>query len=128
MGAALLALYSVAHVISTGVVVDETVMPAQIITGEVTYPAWHPHGIFYRNAYSLSHYSAAAFYRLWPDPSALSFARNCVFLFLSLFSVYAVTLGLTRMTLWAWVATALVLFEAHLRFMGMYPMFVFPNY
>jgi hypothetical protein len=128
LGAILCALYSVLHVAVTGVVLDETVEPAQIITGAVTYPAGHPHDIFYRRAYSLSNYGSAAIYYVSRNPAVVSFVRNWLFLFVTVFSVYLLTLALTRRVLWALVAAALVLLEAFRRFAGVYPLSVFPSY
>jgi hypothetical protein len=128
LGAIAWAAYAILHVVFTGVVLDETVEPAQIITGAVTYPAGHPHEMFYRSAFSLSNYSSAAIYYFWPDPAVVSFVRNCLFLFVTVFGVYALTLALTRRVVWSLVAAALVLLEALKRFGGVYPLPIFPGY
>lgn len=127
-GAVIWATYSLIQILINGVVVDETIVPAQIINGTVTYPHGHPHEVFYRQAFSLAHYSAAALWSLVPDAMILSAARNWLFLFSGTMSVYALTMLFVRRTLWGHVAVGLFLLESTLMFNGSYPMWSFPSY
>lgn len=127
-GAAVCAVYALLHVAYAGVVLDESVLPAQIIAGTTQYPSGHPHEVFYWRALSLSHYLSALIWVGLPDAVAVSAIRNWMFLFSSAYAVYAVAWLLTRRAVWAYTATALALLGAHLPFAGVYPMWMFPNY
>ena len=107
---------------------DESVLPAQIIGGTTHYPAGHPHEVFYWRALSLSHYLSALLWTVLPSAEAVSALRNWMFLFSSSYAVFSLAWLLTRRALWAGVATALALLGAHLPFAGIYPMWTFPNY
>ncbi|HEV7734350.1 MAG TPA: hypothetical protein VGR62_19410, partial [Candidatus Binatia bacterium] len=111
-----------------GPVLDEAVVPAQIITGAVSYPPGHPLAVFCEGAASLSYWLAAVTWRLWPDAWALSAGRNVVFLFASAFTPFALVCLLTGRPAWGHVATALTLSEAATRFIGVYLLWVFPAY
>lgn len=126
-GAILWLAYSVLQVALNGIVLDETVIAAQVIGGSVEYPAGHPHGIYYWRAYSLAHYLSAALWTLVQSPAFISALRNVLFLFVSTFSVYSLALVLTDRALWAHFAAVLVVLEAPLAFSGVYPIFSFPN-
>jgi hypothetical protein len=95
-GALIWAAYAAAHVAVAGVVLDEVVIAAQIITGDVSYPAGHPHQMFYTRAFNLPTYLAAAIWTVAPDPWLISAVRNLLHLFCSAFLPFALTVLLTR--------------------------------
>src|SRR5262249_3264261 len=128
MGGALVwGVYSVIQILINGIVLDESLAPAQIIAGAVQYPAGHPHQIYYWKAYNLFHYLAAGVWAVEPAPLTISAARNFLFLFSSAFAPFAITVLLTRRPLWGHIAATLTVAEAPLRFEGVYPMWVFPS-
>ncbi|MGE0126697.1 MAG: hypothetical protein AB7U82_01235 [Blastocatellales bacterium] len=120
-------IYSVVQILINGVVMDEVLAPAQIIAGAVRYPAGHPHQIYYLKAYNLFHYLAAGVWAIEPAPLAISAARNFLFLFVSTFTPFALTVLLTRRPFWGHLAVAVIVTGATLRFAGIYPMWIFPN-
>jgi hypothetical protein len=128
IGALVCALYSVLQVVVNGVVLDEVVVPAQIIAGAVHYPAGHPHQVYYPQFFNLANSLSAAVWSWAPDALIHSGVRNVLFLFASLFSTFAMTLVLARRAIWAHLAAALVAADAPLRLSGVYPIFVFPNF
>jgi hypothetical protein len=119
--------YSIIQLVINGIVLDETVIAAQVIAGSVAYPSGHPHEIYYWSAFSLPHYLSAGLWFLIPSAEVISALRNVLFLFLSTMSIFTLALVLTRSSLWGHVAVALVLLESAFRFEGVYPIFVFPN-
>lgn len=126
-GALVWGVYSIAQILINGVVLDETLMPAQIISGAVQYPAGHPHQIYYEKAYNLFHYLAAGVWAIKPAPLVVSAARNFLFLFLSVFAPFAITALLTKRPYWGHLAAAVIVTETTLRFESIYPMWIFPN-
>ncbi len=126
-GAIICVMYSVLNVWVGGTYQDEVIVPAQIITGAVHYPAGHPHAIFYIQAYSLQNYLAAGFWAWVPNAFALSALRNILFLFLSIYVPFALTLQLTRRPFWGYLAAALTVSETSILLKGVYPLWVFPN-
>ncbi len=126
IGATVWAAYSLVQVLVNGIVLDETIVPAQIITSSVQYPPGHPHVLYYKEAFSLGNFFSAALWLLSPNAGLISAFRNWLFLVLSTFTPFALALILTRRLLWAHVAAVLCLLEVHLRFQGVYPIWVFP--
>src|ERR1043165_8341052 len=59
-------LYSVVQVLVNGIVFDEIVVPAQIITRAVQYPAGHPHGLYFPRLLNLQNYLAAIEWLILP--------------------------------------------------------------
>jgi hypothetical protein len=127
-GALVWALFSVVQVLLNGVVLDEGVVPAQIITGTVHYPAGHPHQVYYTSAFSLLNYLGAGLWALLPNAFVLSAIRNTLALFLSTFVPYTLVVLLTGYPLWGHLASALTLSEAVLHFQGVYPLMIFPHF
>ena len=128
IGALVWGLYSALSIAVNGVVVDETVYPAQIIANAVQYPAGHPHDVFYRSAFSLPNYFSAGMWVALSDTLVISAFRNWLFLFLSVYSVFVVAAVLTGRSLWGYVAGTVLVLETLLRFRGLYPMWVFPSF
>lgn len=126
-GAIVCGIYSVLNLWVAGIYQDEVVVPAQIITGAVAYPAGHPHALYYTQAFSLQNYLAAAIWTVTPNPFILSALRNILFLFLSVYVPFAFALKLTRRPFWGYVAAALTVSETGVLLMGVYPIWVFPN-
>lgn len=110
------------------VVIDEAVVPGQIISGLVNYAGGHPHDIFYKTAYNFPNLASGWFLSLWGSELALSVVRNWLFLSLSLVTPFVVAHVLTRRPSWGHIAAALTLFGGHLLYAGIYPMRVFPNF
>lgn len=126
-GALVWGAYSVAQILINGVVIDEVVTPAQIIAGDVQYPAGHPHRIYYKQAYNLFHFLAAGVWTIDPSPFAISAARNFLFLGASAFTPFAIAVLLTGRPLWGHFAAAITVSGIALRFEGIYPMWIFPG-
>lgn len=127
LGAVVWAVYSLIQLLVNGIMLDETVMPAQIIVGAVHYPLGHPHQIFYPKVFSGMNYLAAALWKLVPSALFLSALRDFLFVFSSAFSAFAVALLLTRRPLWGHLAATLALTETGVRLWGNYPMWIFPD-
>lgn len=125
-GALVWGLYGVAYLLLKGIVLDEVIQPAQIIAGTVPYPPGHPHQVYYLQAYSLFNYLAGGLWVVIPNPTLMSALRNFLFLSLSTFTPFALTVLLTRRPYWGHVATTLTVSEAMIGFQGVYPLFVFP--
>ncbi len=121
-------LYALVHVAWNGLVVDETVVSAQVLNGAVAYPAGHPHLVFHLRALSLPNQLSALLWRLAPGFELVSGARNVLFLFLSAYTPYLVATLLTRRAGWGLVAAALALTDPVFHFKGVYPLFVFPTF
>ncbi len=128
VGALVWGAYSVVPLLVTGVVLDESLMPAEIITGAVQYPSGHPHQTFYAHAYNLFYYLLAGLWSIKPDPLLISAIRNFSFLFLSTFVPFAFAVLLTQRPLWGHVAATLTATETVNHFQGLYPLWVFPNW
>jgi hypothetical protein len=128
IGALVCVTYSALNLAINGVALDEIVMPAQIIAGAVPYPPGHPHEVYYPRAFSLPSYLTAALWPLTPQPVLFfSAVRNFLFLFLTTFVPFGLTVLLTRQATWGYVAAALTVTESIVRFSGTYPMWTFPN-
>jgi hypothetical protein len=127
-GAVLWAGYTLLYSLLNPVVLDEVVVPAQIIAGAVHYPAGHPHDVFYREAFSLTNYLAAGGWRLGLDAIAISRIRNTWFLFSSVFTSFALALLLARQARWAHVSAVLTACNLAVPLGGAYPVFVSPSF
>src|ERR1700730_1742086 len=127
VGAVVWAIYSLVQLLVNGIILDETVMPAQIIAGAVHYPLGHPHQFFYPKVFSGMNYLVAALWKLVPSALFLSAIRDFLFVFSSAFSAFAVALLLTRRPLWGHLAATVALTETGVRLWGNYPMWIFPD-
>ncbi len=127
-GALLWSVYAVLIVLKSGVVLDQDLVPAQVIAGSVHYPPGHPHQIFYPRVFNLPTYLLAGLWALRPDPIFLSAIRNWLFMFLSAFVPFALTAALTRRPAWGHVAALFTLSEAAHQFRGIYPSQIFPDF
>ena len=127
LGALVWAVYSLVQLWVNGIILDETVMPAQIIAGAVHYPLGHPHQVFYPKVFSGMNYLAAALWKVVPSALFLSAIRDFLFVFSSAFSSFAVALLLTRRPLWGHLAATVALTETGVRLWGNYPMWIFPD-
>src|SRR5262249_13099042 len=122
-GAIVWGAYSVVQILINGVVLDEVIEPAQIITGAVSYPAGHPHQIYFLKTYNLFHDLAAGLMALKFDAILISALRNWLYLFMSAFTPFALTVSLTKRPAWGHLASVLALTETMVRFGGAYPIF-----
>lgn len=120
--------YTLLYCLLNPAVLDEVVIPAQIIAGAVHYPEGHPHNIYYQEAFSLTNYLAAAGLRLGLDALALSRIRNAWFLFSSVYTSFALALLLIRQPRWAHVSGVLTACNLIVPFGGAYPIFVPPAF
>jgi hypothetical protein len=127
-GAAVWMGYALMQLAVVGPVLDETVVPAQILTGAVRYPPGHPLAVFVETVFSAGYWLAGLGWSLVPSVTLLSASRNVLFLFLSAFVPFALTLFLTRRPAWGHVAAVLTLSETACRFVGVYLLWVFPSY
>lgn len=127
-GALVWAVYSAVAVLAHGVVLDEVIMPAQIIAGAVHYPPGHPHLVFYPQAYSLPNYLWALLWKLLPNTLILSATRDFLFIFFTVYAAFAFPVVLLRRPSWGHLAAVITVTEAGLRIQGFYPIWVFPNF
>jgi hypothetical protein len=128
-GAIIWAAYSAIHLLVNGVVLDEAVVPAQIIAGSVRYPAGHPHEIYHTQIFNLANYLAAGLWAVIPDALLLSGLRNFILLFLNAFLPFGFVIVLTRQPLWGHVAASLTVAQVGgAPFAGIYPISVFPTF
>src|SRR4029077_4819314 len=127
LGAIVWVIYSLIQLLVNGIILDETVMPAQIIVGAAHYPLGHPHQVFYPKGFSGMNYVAAALWKLLPSALFLSAIRDVLFVFSSAFSAFAVGLLLTRRPFWCHLAATVALTETGVRLWGNYPMWIFPD-
>ncbi len=127
-GAMVCFVYSVLAVLIHGVTLDQDLVPAQVIAGAVHYPPGHPHGIFYPRVFNLPTYFLAGLWKLIPSAVFLSALRNCVFVFLSVFVPFAMTVVLTHRPGWGFIAATLSLSETAREFQGTYPIFFYPEF
>jgi hypothetical protein len=118
--------YAIVQVAINGIVLDETVIAAQIIMGAVRHDAGHPHAIYYTQAFSLPHYLSALAWWIFPSVEGISAVRDVLVFFVTMFATFTLTYVLTGRPLWAWIAAAVLIAEANLRFAGLYPMSTFP--
>lgn len=121
-------VYAVVHVGVSGAVLDETVIAGQVIAGDVVYPAGHPHDVYFKTTFSLSHFVSAAVLRAGFDVESASFLRNVLFLFLSAVTPFLAALALTRRVVVGHAATVLTLLGAAASLGGLYPVWVFPDF
>ncbi len=128
LGALAWAAFAVLYLALTPLVVDETALSAQILTGAVSYPAGHPHEVFHLQAFSLPNHLSAAILWFTDSVDLVSRARNFLVVFLSGFGPFLVAVVLSRRPLVGFAASALVLSDALYRFQGVYPTFVFPTF
>src|SRR5262244_2004805 len=87
-GALIWAGWSILIVAFRGIILDQSVVAGQIISGGVAYPPGHPHQVFYSQAFSFLNYLAAAIWRALPTPVPISFCRNVLCLFLALYGPF----------------------------------------
>ncbi len=127
-GALLWALVAVVQVLVNGVVLDEVLTPAQIIAGVVQYPDGHPNIAYYKGVYSLSHYVAAGLLLLFHNVNAVAALYDVLFYFTTTFTVFAMTVALTRRPAWAHLSAGLTSAGIFVGFQGLYPLYVFPDY
>jgi hypothetical protein len=127
-GAIVWFVYSVLVVLIHGVTLDQDLVPAQVIAGAVHYPVGHPHGIFYPRVFNLPTYFLAWLWTLLPNAVLLSALRNCVFVFLSTFVPFAMTVVITHRPGWGFIAATLSLSETAREFQGTYPIFFYPEF
>jgi hypothetical protein len=127
-GAVVCLAYAVLLLLYHGVVLDETVAAAQIITGAVEYPPGHPHDAFYKQAYSLLYYVASALWLAAPSATLVSAVFDVLWTFLSTFVPFTLATVLGGGALWGYLAAAVTSLGAFLIFSGTYPMFVFPSF
>ncbi len=128
LGALAWALFAALYVVLHPLVIDETVLSAQILCGLVDYPAGHPHEVFHRQAFSLPNQLSAVILRLTGDVEHVSRARNFLVVFLSGFAPFLVGTLASRRALVGLAASAIALAGGLDRFQGVYPTFVFPTF
>ena len=127
-GAVVWAGYTLLYSLLNPVVLDEVVVPAQIIAGAVHYPTGHPHDVYYREAFSLSNYLAAAGLRLGLDAVGISRIRNAWFLFSSVYVSFALALLLAGRSRWAHLSGVLTACNLAVPLGGAYPIFGPPSF
>ncbi len=119
-------LFAVLAVIARGVQWDESYEHAQILAGQVTYPAGHPLAVYVHNAFSLQTWLAGLAVKLGMGPALFCGLRNVLFLLASLLPVYVIATTMARSVLAGLLAAFLLLQGLLLEFDGSYPTMVWP--
>jgi hypothetical protein len=127
-GAVIWLFYALGYLWIRGVVLDQDVVPAQIISGAIRYPVGHPHQLFYPIIYNLPNYAGALLWSLASGPWLLSFVRNLLSLFLSAYIAFSAATILTNVPMWGHVAALFTLSETLIQFGGRYPINIFPMF
>lgn len=120
-------VYALIYSSVNGIFIDEMVVAAQIIAGDIVYPAGHPHDVFYKKAFSLFNYLAAAIWMIWKSPEALSLGRNILMSFLSVFFPFSIIVLLTRKISAGVIATVFLFLNVTKSLEGVYPVSSFPG-
>lgn len=120
--------YAILIVCVGGVILDQDLVPAQVISGYVHYPPGHPHEVYYSRVFNLPSFILAGLWNLIPSPLLLSALRNIGFVFLSVFVPFALTTVITRRPSWGYFAAAFTVCETAVQFHGVYPVMVFPDF
>lgn len=126
-GALACLLFAVLAVWARGVRWDETWEHAQILSGQVVYPAGHPLAIYVHNAFSLQTYLSGGLVSLGAGPMVLCGLRNVLFLLASMLPVYVLTSWMTRSAVAGWLSALLMMQGILLEFDGSYPTMVWPE-
>ena len=126
LGALGWSVFCVLAVVLRGVQWDETYEHAQVLIGQVPYPAGHPLYQYVRGAYSLQTYISAALLWLGIGPEWICGLRNVLSLMSTVIPVFLLGSLVTGRTLGGHVAVALALRGIHLELDGSYPITVWP--
>lgn len=114
-------------VAARGVRWDETFEHAQVLAGQVVYPAAHPLPLYLAKAFSLQTLLSTVLVDARLGALAVCGLRNFLFLCASVLPVYFLTLALTRRTVFALAAAVLSMQGVMLAFDGSYPLMVWPE-
>src|SRR5262245_25188308 len=126
VGAVSCAAVAAAWVAFDGITIDETVAPAQVLTGSVVYPPGHPTDVYFRGVPSLGNQIAALQWKILPNLTLLSGSRNFLVMWGNLWVPFALTLLLSRLVPAAALAAALSLTEMSANLQGLYPLTTWP--
>jgi hypothetical protein len=127
VGALLWLALAMIMVTARGLRWDESYEHAQIIAGEVHYPAGHPHAVYARNAFTVQSTVSALQLKLGAGPWGVEFLRNVVFLWATVLPPCLLAIALTRRRWPGHVAALLTLGGVFLAFDGSYPLMVWPE-
>ena len=119
-------IFCVLAVILHGVQWDETYEHAQVLLGQVPYPAGHPLFQYVRGAYSLQTYLSAALLWLGAGPEWICGFRNVLGLVSTVIPVFLFGALISGRTFGGHIAVVLALRGIHLELDGSYPLTVWP--
>lgn len=120
-------LFAVLAVALRGVRWDEAFEHAQIMAGQVLYPAGHPLAVYLHNAFSLQTYSSALVVSWFPGTVVLCGLRNVAYLLATVLPVFLFAAHLSRRVLWGTAAALLTLQGLTMEFDSSYPLSVWPE-
>jgi hypothetical protein len=120
-------VFALVAVAIRGIAWDEAYERAQVLTGDVVYPAWHPLVQYAHRAFGLHYVSAAALLNLTGSAFVVCGLRNVLAVWMTTLPAFLIGASLARRALWGYVAAALLFLGAHLEFASYYPLFVWPD-
>lgn len=127
LGMAGWAVFCLLAVGARGIRWDETFEHAQIIAGQVPYPAGHPLRVYLSHAFSVQPHASAWLMQLGAGPALICGLRNFLFLIAGIWPIYLLAALLAR-RVWAGHLAALLMLQGILlEFDGSYPMVVWPE-
>lgn len=106
---------------------DEGYEHAQILSGQVLYPAEHPLPYYLSRAFSLQTHGLAWLMMAGAGPVIVNGLRNVLFLLATLLPPYLFAAHLTGRVVWGFAAALIFLQGAYLEFDGSYPLAVWPQ-
>ncbi len=120
-------VFGLALVALRGVRWDENYEFAQALTGEVSYPAWHPLLYWVHHLFTGQLYLTALMMELFPGPFAANAVRNIFFVWATVLPPYLLGAALGRSALAGHAAAVLMLAGVTLDFDASYPQFILPG-
>ena len=126
-GCVLWGIFGVLALAIRGVRWDENYEFAQVIAGQIPYPAGHPLHRYVFSAYNLQLYASAALLKILPSAVVLCSVRNLLFILATVVPIYVLGAVVSQRALCGHLAAALFLAGIHLDFDGAYPQFLWPG-
>ncbi len=121
------AVIAVVIVLLRGLRWDENYEFAQVMNGQIPYPADHPLYQYTRSFFSLQPWSLTAVMTFAPGPFFANFLRNTFMLWATVLPAYAMTFGIARRPVFAHAAVLLTLAGIHTQFFSNYPVQIWPD-
>jgi len=127
LGAAGWLAFAVVGVAVKGVAWDEAYERGQVLTGAVTYPAWHPLYLYAHRAAGVHYDLGALVLRITEHPLVLCGIRNVLHVWLVALPVFLAGTILTGRTRWGHFAALLAVLGVHRQAASYYPLPIWPD-